>query len=61
MSQNKERPKNKEITYGQIKENAEIKTFIQSGNEVLGILGYTDHSRVHAVKVAETAGKIRIT
>ena len=59
MSKNKTTKNNiTNITYEQIKENPEIKTFIQSGNEVLGILGYTDHSRVHAVKVAETAGKI---
>ena len=59
MSKNKTTKNNiTNITYEQIKENPEIKTFIQSGNEVLGILGYTDHSRVHAVKVAENAGKI---
>jgi metal-dependent HD superfamily phosphatase/phosphodiesterase len=46
------------ITYEQIKENKEINTYISIGNEVLGVLGYTDHSKVHAIKVAETAGKI---
>lgn len=46
------------ITYEQIRENAEINTYIKVGNEVLGVLGYTDHSKIHAVKVAETAGKI---
>lgn len=46
------------ITYEQIRENKEINTYIHVGNEVLGVLGYTDHSKVHAVKVAETAGKI---
>ncbi|WP_099466488.1 HD domain-containing protein [Konateibacter massiliensis] len=46
------------ITYEQIRENKEINTYIQVGNEVLGVLGYTDHSKIHAIKVAETAGKI---
>jgi uncharacterized protein len=46
------------ITYEEIRENKEINTYINIGNEVLGVLGYTDHSKVHAVKVAETAGKI---
>lgn len=46
------------ITYEMIKENNEINTYINMGNEVLGVLGFTDHSKVHAIKVAETAGKI---
>lgn len=46
------------MTYEEIRENKEINTYINIGNEVLGVLGYTDHSKVHAVKVAETAGKI---
>ncbi|MDD2972927.1 MAG: HD domain-containing protein [Lachnospiraceae bacterium] len=47
-----------QITYEQIKENKKINTYISIGNEVLGVLGYTDHSKVHAIKVAETAAKI---
>lgn len=46
------------ITYKQIKENKTINTYIATGNDVLGVLGYTDHSKVHAVKVAELAGRI---
>ena len=46
------------ITYEQIKENKTINTYIATGNDVLGVLGYTDHSKVHAVKVAELAGRI---
>lgn len=46
------------ITYEQIKENKKINTYISVGNEVLGVLGYTDHSKEHAIKVAENAAHI---
>ena len=48
----------KEIIYRQIKKNEEINLLIERGNQVLNSLGYTEHSRKHAAKVAETAGKI---
>jgi len=46
------------ITYKDIFENSEIRTYIEMGDKVLGVLGYTDHSRAHAVKVAEEAAEI---
>lgn len=46
------------ITYKSIKKIPEVNAYIEQGNRVLGILGYTEHSRGHAVKVAETAGDI---
>lgn len=46
------------ITYRKVKENEEINLLIEKGNDVLDVLGFTEHSRKHAVKVAETAGKI---
>lgn len=46
------------ITYNDIYENEEINTYIEMGNHVLGTMGYTDHSKVHAVKVAEVAARI---
>ncbi|MCU6762838.1 Uncharacterized conserved protein [uncultured Roseburia sp.] len=48
----------KGITYKQIRKNEEINLLIEKGNDVLGVLGYTEHSRKHAAKVAETAGDI---
>ena len=36
----------------------EVNAYIEQGNRVLGALGYTEHSRGHAVKVAETAGNL---
>lgn len=46
------------ITYRKVKENEEINLLIEKGNDVLDVLGFTEHSRKHAAKVAETAGKI---
>ena len=46
------------ITYRKVTENEEINLLIEKGNEVLDVLGFTEHSRKHAAKVAETAGKI---
>src|SRR5699024_5245783 len=47
-----------EITYRKIKKSEEINLLIERGNQVLNVLGFTEHSRKHAAKVAETAGKI---
>ena len=47
-----------EVTYRQIKKNEEINLLIERGNQVLNVLGFTEHSRKHAAKVAETAGRI---
>ena len=44
--------------YSQIRKNEEINALIEKGNEILRELGYTEHSRKHAAKTAETAGKI---
>ena len=46
------------VTYKMIRSSKEINTYIERGNETLRVLGYTDHSRRHAAKVAETSGKI---
>ena len=40
----------------QIRNDREINLLIEQGNRNLKVLGYTEHSRKHAVKVAETAG-----
>ena len=46
------------ITYKEIRGNKEINLLIEKGNEILGVLGYTEHSKKHAAKVAETAARI---
>lgn len=50
---------NKEkLTYKMVKESEVINAFIEKGNQTLGVLGYTEHSKIHASKVAETSGRI---
>lgn len=46
------------ITYEQIKNNKDIKTYITEADKTLISMGYTDHSFPHVVKVAETAAFI---
>ncbi|MBB5262996.1 hypothetical protein HNP82_000090 [Catenibacillus scindens] len=46
------------VTYKQIRDDEEVNLLIEKGNDVLGVLGYTEHSRKHAAKVAQTAGQI---
>lgn len=46
------------ITYQDIKNNKEVQTYVVKGNELLGVLGFTEHSHKHAAKVAETAAHI---
>ena len=44
--------------YKQIRANEEINLLIEKGNTTLNELGFTEHSKKHAAKVAETAGRI---
>ena len=46
------------MKYKDITENEEVLALIAKGNENLGVLGYTDHSEVHAALVAERAANI---
>lgn len=46
------------ITYEQIKENDDIRTYIKKADDLLVAMGYTEHSFAHVTKVAETAGFI---
>ncbi|MBE6614218.1 MAG: HD domain-containing protein [Ruminococcaceae bacterium] len=46
------------ITYEQIKNNENIRTYITKADQALAAMGYTDHSFGHVVKVAEEAGYI---
>ncbi|KMZ52738.1 HD domain-containing protein [Dorea sp. D27] len=48
----------KGISFKEIRDNEEIKLLIENGNSVLKALGFTEHSRRHAAKVAHCAGKI---
>lgn len=46
------------MEYKEIKKSEEINCLIEKGNEILRELGYTEHSRKHATKVAQCAGAI---
>ena len=46
------------MTYKDIKHNEEVNELLKKGNQNLGLLGYTDHSQAHCVRVAETAAHI---
>lgn len=46
------------MTFNQIKNNADIKTYISKADEALNALGYTEHSFAHVSKVSDTAAKI---
>lgn len=46
------------LTYNDIKNNSQIKTYIEKTDESLAAIGYTEHSFAHVTKCALTAGKI---
>lgn len=46
------------ITFEDIRKNNEFHTYIQKGDELLSVLGFTEHSFVHAGRVANTAVNI---
>ena len=46
------------ITYEQIKQNTDIKTYIEEADALLAALGYTEHSFAHAGVVAERASSL---
>jgi len=43
------------ITFQDILANEELRIYVEKGDELLGVLGYTDHSSAHTLKVAEAA------
>ena len=48
----------RKITYTEIRKNEEINALIERGNDVMKVLGFTEHSKKHAVKTAACAGNI---
>ena len=46
------------LTYEQVKNNADVRTYIQRADESLIALGFTEHSFAHVTLVAEMAGYI---
>jgi len=48
----------KTITYADVKNSAEIKTYISRADQSLKAMGYTEHSFAHVTKCAQTAAMI---
>ena len=46
------------MTYEEIKKNEEVLAYLKKENDVLGVMGYTDHSVIHCSLVAERAAYI---
>lgn len=46
------------MTYKEICNNEEVNALLQKGNQNLGLLGFTDHSQAHCIRVADTAALI---
>lgn len=46
------------ITPTEIKQNEQIRTYIEKADEALAALGYTEHSYAHVTRVAHFAEKI---
>ncbi len=46
------------MTYQEITQNAEVCALLEKGNQNLGVLGFTDHSKAHCALVAERAAYI---
>lgn len=51
----------KPITFQDIKENKEFNTYIKKSNELLGVLGFTEHSFAHVTKVSDIAAQILVS
>ena len=49
------------MTYLQIRQDEEIRTYIERADAALRALGYTEHSQAHVCRVAEEAGRILST
>lgn len=46
------------LTYQEVKNSQEIRTYIQRADESLDALGFTEHSFAHVGRVAQMAGYI---
>ena len=46
------------VTYDQIKNDKDIKTYIMMADQILSALGFTEHSLPHVTRAADVAGRI---
>ena len=49
------------ITVEEVRNNPQVRTYIQKADEALAALGYTEHSFAHVGKVAKEAREILLT
>ncbi|MDD6308999.1 MAG: HD domain-containing protein [Clostridia bacterium] len=49
------------VTFSEIKDNPQIKTYISTADKALSVMGFTEHSFPHSMKVAEVAKYILST
>lgn len=49
------------LTFGEIRTNLAIKTYIKKADEALSALGFTEHSFAHVLRVSDMAAKIMTT
>ena len=49
---------NKPVTFEDVKNNKELSTYIKKGNDLLGVMEYTEHGFAHAGKVSEKAAEL---
>ncbi len=50
--------KGNKMLYDELKKDPEIQAYYKKGNDILGVLGYTDHSIAHGVIVARKAASV---
>ncbi|MCL1925468.1 MAG: HD domain-containing protein [Defluviitaleaceae bacterium] len=48
----------KTITLEEVKQNSEVCSYVESGDDVLNVMGYTDHSAGHTSIVARDASRV---
>ncbi|MBR4040169.1 MAG: HD domain-containing protein [Clostridia bacterium] len=46
------------MTFEEIRQNEEIRAYMEKGNENLGVMGFTEHAMAHAMRAAHTAADI---
>ena len=46
------------MTFEEIRQNEEIRTYMEKGNDNLGVMGFTEHAMAHAMRSAYTAADI---
>lgn len=54
----KRKGNDKMLTFEEIREDEEIKAYIQKSNEVLGAIGFTEHGFAHCMRTADISSRI---